>query len=130
MQVLAETSYQDLYRITDGVLLVVNKFVPIQYPNMSRPIHLYSREVKQKKYAKGCQDALKILRESYYCRHEDITVKKGTVTYYGVPVEIAKDKNDYRYQIKTTGDLFSGNAEEMVAMLNDIITRIMSDNSE
>lgn len=31
VQVLAETEYQDLYRITDGVLLVVNKFKPINY---------------------------------------------------------------------------------------------------
>lgn len=31
MQVLAQTEYQDLYRIADGVLLVVNKFKPIDY---------------------------------------------------------------------------------------------------
>lgn len=31
VQVLAETEYQDLYRITDGVLLVINKFKPIDY---------------------------------------------------------------------------------------------------
>lgn len=31
MEILAETEYQDLYRITDGVLLVVNKFKPIDY---------------------------------------------------------------------------------------------------
>ena len=26
MQVLARTEYQDVYRVTDGVLLIVNKF--------------------------------------------------------------------------------------------------------
>lgn len=33
LEVLAKTEYQDLYRVTDGVLLVVNKFVPIEYEN-------------------------------------------------------------------------------------------------
>lgn len=31
MEVLAQTEYQDLYRISDGVLLVINKFKPIDY---------------------------------------------------------------------------------------------------
>ena len=34
MQILAQTEYQDLYRITDGVLFVVNKFTPIEYERL------------------------------------------------------------------------------------------------
>ena len=45
MQALAETEYQDLYRITDGVLLVVNKFKPIDYGE-DKYVSLYDPKVK------------------------------------------------------------------------------------
>lgn len=45
LEVLAKTEYQDLYRVTDGVLLVVNKFVPIEYEN-EKYFTVYRREVK------------------------------------------------------------------------------------
>lgn len=45
MEVLAQTEYQDLYRITDGVLLVVNKFIPINYVE-DKYITVYRGEVK------------------------------------------------------------------------------------
>lgn len=63
VQVLAETEYQDLYRITDGVLLVVNKFKPIDYGE-DKYVSLYDPKVKS--YNKGCQKRLKILKEDYY----------------------------------------------------------------
>ena len=46
MEVLAKTVYQDLYRVTDGVLLVVNKFVPIEYEN-EKYFTVHRRGVKQ-----------------------------------------------------------------------------------
>ena len=55
MQVLAKTEYQDLYRITDGVLLVVNKFKPIEYGE-NKWISLFNPNVKS--YKKGCQKQL------------------------------------------------------------------------
>ena len=45
VQALAETEYQDLYRITDGVLLVVNKFKPIDYGE-DKNVCLYDPKVK------------------------------------------------------------------------------------
>ena len=73
VQVLAETEYQDLYRITDGVLLVVNKFKPIDYGE-DKYVSLYDPKVKS--YNKGCQKRLKILKEDYYKQYDDITVPK------------------------------------------------------
>ena len=72
MEVLAKTEYQDLYRVTDGVLLVVNKFVPIEYEN-EKYFTVHRRGVKQGKYNKGCQDWLKILKEDYYDEYRNIT---------------------------------------------------------
>ena len=123
MQILAETEYQDLYRVTDGVLLVVNKFKPIDYiSRFGRRIgFLYS--AKLSKYNKDCQNCLKVLKNDYYDKYADIKIPKGTVTYNDRPVELV-DKSDYKYQIKTTGDLFSGSADEMETMLSDILYKI------
>ena len=117
MQVLAETEYQDLYRITDGVLLVVNKFKPIYYGE-DKYVSLYDPKVKS--YNKGCQKRLKILKEDYYKQYDDITVPKGTVLYYERPVELV-DKSEWNYQIKTTGELLSGDFDEVTELLTSII---------
>lgn len=117
VQVLAETEYQDLYRITDGVLLVVNKFKPIDYGE-DKYVSLYDPKVKS--YNKGCQKRLKILKEDYYKQYEDITVPKGTVLYYGRPVELAR-KDEWNFQIKTTDESLSGDFDEVTELLTSII---------
>lgn len=122
MQVLAETEYQDLYRITDGVLLVVNKFKPIDYGE-DKYVSLYDPKVKS--YNKGCQKRLKILKEDYYKQYDDITVPKGTVLYYERPVELAR-KDEWNYQIKTTGESLSGDFNEVTELLNEILKKINS----
>lgn len=121
MQILAETEYQDIYRVTDGVLLVVNKFKPIKY---SKPIYLYS--AKTSKYNPKCQEYLKIVKSNYSDDYigEGVVIPKGTVLYHCQPVEVTDDKLEYQYQIKTTGDAFSGNVEEIEKMLSDILYKI------
>lgn len=59
MKVLAKTEYQDMYRITDGVLLVVNKFVYAKYPHGNVSI---LRDAKIKCYHTGCQSDLKCFK--------------------------------------------------------------------
>lgn len=122
VQVLAETEYQNLYRITDGVLLVVNKFKPIYY-GKDKWISLFDPKVKS--YNKGCQKQLKILKEDYYSKYEDVTVFQETVLYYGIPVELA-DKTEWNYQVKTTGESLSGNFDEVTELLNEILKKINS----
>lgn len=122
VQVLAETEYQDLYRITDGVLLVVNKFKPIDYGE-DKYVSRYDPKVKS--YNKGCQKRLKILKEDYYKQYDDITVPKGTVLYYERPVELAR-KDEWNYQIKTTGESLSGHFDEVTELLNEILKKINS----
>ena len=70
---------------------------------------------------------MKILKKDHHDKWSDITVPKGTVLYCGTPVEIITDPAKFKYQIKTTGEMFSGNAEKMVGYINDI-TRIMHRN--
>lgn len=116
MEILAKTEYQDLYRITDGVLLVVNKFKPINYGKVIGSLF----RAKVKSYNKGCQKQLQVLKEDYYYSYVDITIPKGTVLYYNRPVELV-DKTKWNYQIKTTGESFSGDFPSVMKLLNDII---------
>lgn len=121
METVVESEYQDIYRVTDGVLLIVNKFKRIDYSSQTeRCVILYKR--KYKSYNKNCQKQLKMLKED--CNIYGITIPKGTVTYNLFPVELVSDINDYKYEIKTTGSMFSGNNESMSKMLNEIISKI------
>lgn len=127
MQVVCESDYQDIYRIKDGVLLVVNKFKLIDYSDKTdRCVYIQSSSVKWGKYKKECQDRLKILKKDYYDKWSGVTVPKDTVLYYGAPVEIETDPSQYEYQIKTTGEMFSGNAKRMTSYIDDIIDVIKS----
>ena len=49
MVIVAQTDYQDVYRITDGVLLVVNKFISIDYSDKTKEyIRVYMSKAKYK----------------------------------------------------------------------------------
>lgn len=121
MEIVVESEYQDIYRVTDGVLLIVNKFRHIDYSSqIDRIISLY--DGKFKSYNKNCQKWLRVLKED--CNIYGITIPKGTVTYYDFPVELVSDINDYEYEIKTTGSMFSGNNKSMLKMLSEIMSKI------
>lgn len=121
METVVESEYQDIYRVTNGVLLIVNKFRRIDYSSQTeRCVILYGG--KYKSYNKNCQKQLKMLKED--CNIYGITIPKGTIVYHYFPVEIVSDKVDYKYEIKTTGNMFSGNYESMLKVLNEIISKI------
>lgn len=120
IEILAETDYQDLYRISDGVLLVINKFKRIEYP--SEPyFHVYTSDAKYKSYNKGCQKWLKVLKEDYKNKYNDIVVPKGTVLYMDYPVKPTSNKADWTYEIKTTASCLGGDFATTENMLNTIL---------
>lgn len=129
MEVLAKTEYQDLYRVTDGVLLVVNKFVPIEYEN-DKYFTVYRGKVKQGKYNKGCQDLLKVLKEDYHDEYSGITVPKGTVTYIDRPVVSTNNQSDWKYEVKTTGNALSGDFNIIEMLLSSILYTIRTGDVE
>ena len=91
MEVLANTEYQDVYRIVDGVLLIVNKFKRIIYDE-DKYFRVYASKAKLKSYNKGCQKWLKVLKEDYYDAYSNITVLKGTVLYQDYPIKLSNVK--------------------------------------
>lgn len=112
-----------MYRVTDGVLLVVNKFVPIEYKN-EKYFTVYRGKVKQGKYNKGCQDWLKVLKEDYHDEYSGITVPKGTVTYIDRPVFPTDNQSDWKYEVKTTGSALSGDFDMIEMLLSSILYTI------
>lgn len=88
MEIVAQTDYQDVYRITDGVLLVVNKFISIDYSDKTKEyIRVYMSKAKYKSYNKNCQTWLKVLKEDYVYEYCPVIIPKGKVTYYVDMVE-------------------------------------------
>ena len=119
MEVLANTEYQDIYRIVDGVLLIVNKFKRIIYDE-DKYFRVSFSEAKFKSYNKGCQKWLKVLKEDYHDEYSNISVPKGTVLYQDYPVELTIKPENYIYEIKTTGNAFGGDYNEVMDMIKNI----------
>lgn len=119
MEVLANTEYQDVYRIVDGVLLIVNKFKRIIYDE-DKYFRVSFSKAKFKSYDKGCQKWLKVLKEDYHDEYSNISVPKGTVLYQDCPVELTIKPENYIYKIKTTGDAFGGDYSKVMNMIMNI----------
>lgn len=130
MEVVAQTDYQDIYRITDGVLLVVNKFIPVDYSDQTKEyIHIYMSKSKYKSYNKNCQKWLTVLKEDYEYEYCPVIVPKGTVLYMNIPVICTKDKDKWKYELKTTGTAFSGTYDTMLEMLDNVINCMITSRS-
>ncbi len=122
MEVVVQTDYQDIYRITDGVLFIVNKFIPVDYSNDTpKKIYLYQSDMKYRLYNKFCQKRLKVLKEDYKNKYCPVVIPKGTVMYMNTPVICTKDKTKWKYELKTTGTAFSGTYDTMLEMLDTVI---------
>lgn len=122
MEVLANTEYQDVYRIVDGVLLIVNKFLHKDYSKKTKRIVEVNNTGRDncRTYHKGCQSYLKELKRDYLDTYATVTIPKGTVLYHGYPIEPTNNPENYRYQIKTTGDAFGGDYSEVMDMITNI----------
>ena len=124
MEVVCKSDYQDIYRVKDGVLLVINKFKYITDDDGKMNYIGYS--MGHKRYAKGCQSSLCVLRHDYDDTYRGKKYYAGQVIYEGYPVELV-DKSEWNFQIKTTGDALSGDIGTITMLLNEIIGRIFSD---
>ena len=129
MEEIIKSEYEDVYRVTDGVTLHVKKYGKVRDEETGRYrcVKLEDLE-KLKSYIKGknyrnCR--LKSASEDVYIDNGfwsgDYTLApKGSVfdNYFIVkPVS----PNLYRYEIKATGNSFSGNVIQINKMVKDIM---------
>lgn len=125
MEVLCQTEYQDVYRVKSGVLLVINKFRIITDKDGRRDfISVYS---KNRPYHAKCKD-LRVLTEDYYYYPTKRTYKAGQVVYGGYPVELVDNKEEWGFQIKTTGDALSGTFKDITLLLKNILEKVCETN--
>lgn len=120
METLCKSDYQDLYRVMDGVLLVVNKFRYI-LENEKYRVNTYQRPYDSTPYVKGCQEQLRILKKERHSLNN--TYPKGTIVYHGYVVEKCP-VDEYEFQIKTTSNLFSGDLTQLTEVLEEITEKI------
>ena len=130
MEILCKSDYQNVYRIMDGVLLVVDKFEYISFENDQYP-SVYRRDNKRiwKKYTHGCESGLVELVVKYKKEYMGWEIPKGTVLYNGRPVRIVP-RDKWKYKIKTTGSMCSGSFAQMDCVLEEIISLIEELNKE
>ena len=128
-----QSDYQDIYRISDGVLLVINKFKTMKIKDVEYPSVHRTDKSNSRIYIKGCQNGLKKLIKEY--KHEaswcepEWSVPIGTVVYHNVPVEIVPE-DEWEYQIKTTGEMFSGNLKRITELINELLMIINGEDEE
>lgn len=121
MEVVCQSDYQDIYRIDYGVLLVINKFKYISFKNAEYPIVYNMNRTNCKAYKKGCQEQLKQLTKPYRGdEYHPFELPVGSVCYRGRPVKIV-NQSEWNYQIKTTGEDFSGNRETILGYIENIV---------
>lgn len=130
MEVLANTEYQDVYRIVDGVLLIVNKFLYKDYSKKTSRVVKVNNAGRDncKTYHKGCQSYLKELKRDFLDTYATVTIPKGTVLYQYYPVEPTNKPENYIYEIKTTGNAFGGDYSEVMDMIKNI-REVIDDNN-
>lgn len=125
MEVVCQTEYQDVYRVKNGVLLVINKFRTMVNEDGGRDfISAYS---KNRPYHKNSKD-LRVLTADYYYSHKQKTYEAGQVVYDGYPVELIDNKEEWTFQIKTTGDALSGTFGEITLLLTNIFEKVCEAN--
>ena len=99
-EIIYQTDLIDCYRIKDGVLLNVKKYIVTdEYIGMSNT----------KPYHKNCND-LRVLKKEYIYNGNIYSI--GTVIDSHHKVEKC-NVNYYTYEIKTTGKLFYGKYDEI-----------------
>lgn len=116
MQTLCKSNYQDVYRVKDGVLLLINKFEYAYKDGYRKRVNTTQKNAMT--YANGCKDLKKVIDKIDNC--DGSYTEVGQVLYHGYPVKLTSKQN-WNYQIKTTGDMFSGNLEEIATYIDDII---------
>lgn len=129
MEILAQTEYQDIYRLKAGVLLKVNKFKYIDYRNKNSQRQFVNVNFSKAKYKRYDKCSLRILKEDYYDPCYGVTVPKGTVIE-ALPVEVCQNKSEWTYEVKTTGSAFKGTYLDIINMINELNETIDKENSE
>lgn len=117
---------QDIYRLTEGVLLEVDKFDPyfVPYAILSKE---RQGKVKKIRGAKGIEEVTKDIVSSVYKDGAWVpyTVKKGTFLMHNYPKVPTSDPRLFTFNLKSSGGTISGDSKHhlrLLGMINEIIS--------
>ena len=113
---IQEHPVQDIWRIKDGLLLYVNKY---QRHSKYNVFYLSSLNSKNTKIIRGCK-GLRELKEDYFDSYSKTTIKKGTLLFENIPIEILSDSQMFKYDIRSSGGSIQGNYKTTIDTLNKI----------
>jgi len=125
IEIVQQHEIQDIYRIAYGVLVKINKFKRNEYCGWYwATTNKYKKQMTKIKEIKNCfrltEDC--ICKECVLDNWEDVIIPKGTIIFEDSPIEVlgAYQKDDWFYELKTTGSSFSGDLEEFRDLINRI----------
>jgi hypothetical protein len=117
MEQITKHEYLDVYRITDGVLLNVKKYKETQCR-----FYWHDFDKNKKSFVKlsGLKN-LYIANKDIEYGYEGNILAKGSLVYGGIYIVPLTNPAEYRFEIKTTDECFSGDYEETSSYLLLII---------
>lgn len=141
MEQVFASDYEDVYRVKDGVMFYVKKYRRVYDENGCSKQIYFEDKPKLKCYARKGDHRYCTLRianedgrvnDGFALNLKYETVNKGSVFEYstggyprnGYLVELAENESSYKYEIKTQGNMFVGDASDLVEFLNEIIDQI------
>lgn len=114
---ITEHEYMDVYRIRDGVLLKVKKY------KQSDTRHIGWHNIKEYKASleklTGLKNLYKVISD-IECKYGSWKLSAGDIIFENEHVIPTNNYMEYRYEVKTTGECFSGNWGEFGDIMMDI----------
>lgn len=115
MEQITKHEYLDVYRVADGVLLNVKKYKE-EDTNWAYSNHYNDKMVFKKiKGLKNLYECILDVVGKYY------SISVGDIIYGTNKISLITNATEYRYEIKTTGEMFSGDYKEVSNYLYVII---------
>lgn len=142
MEQVFKSDYEDVYKVKEGVMLHVKKYRRVYDNNGCSKQICPEDKLKLECYASKGDHRYCTLRvasddvrvnDGFALNPKYETVNKGSIFEYsiggyprnGYLVELVSNAAFYKYEIKTTGNSFSGSALDMTTILEDIVDQIV-----
>lgn len=117
-EIVQKHEYQDIYRLTYGVLVIVNKFKHQSQRNWYWN-HTKDNKKKLKKITglKNCFMTNEDIEIRSYITNGNEVVPIGSIIFEDAIILPTTIKEDYYFELKTTGSCFSGLGKEFNKLL-------------
>lgn len=117
-ETVQEHEYQDIYRLCYGVLVIVNKYNIANYNWYWGNTKEHKKKLEKIKGLKSCFKTLDDIDMYTYNNQELSVLPRGSIIFEDNVIIPTNNKDEYFYELKTTGSCFSGVGKEFSDLLN------------